>query len=210
MTEFHPRRPAVVALTRSRRHLHLAQQGIHLGHGQDLPRAHRTVTGNRRRYMIELVAKAHGAAQLGDLPGKIRKQSCRIGVSEGGWDGSYQHCRRTKALKLETHGGKLGSSGLKPITIRLVEFDDFGHQERLPCDRTGRTGRSHALEHQPLVSRMLIDDDQAVFGLGHDIGCGHLTARDTQGVTWNELDRRLGATGRRVREKLGGLRDDIC
>ena len=71
--------------------------------------------------------------------------------------------------------------------------------------------RRHELfKSHTLVSRMLIDDDQAVFGLGHDIGCGHLTARDTQGVTWNELDRRLGATGRRVREKLGGLRDDIC
>ena len=60
---------------------------------------------------------------------------------------------------------------LQPVAVRLVEFDHFGHQQRLAgATAPRRSGGAQPFEHQPFVRGVLIDDDQAVLGLGDDIG----------------------------------------
>src|SRR5437879_2720476 len=107
MPEFDPRRPAVIALPRTRRHFHLPKKRIHLRDGQDTSSTNGPVARNGRGNMVELVAKAHRAAKLGDLGGKIDNEMDGISLAKSRRHGPHQHRGRTETFKLETHAIKL-------------------------------------------------------------------------------------------------------
>ena len=68
---------------------------------------------------------------------------------------------------------------------------------------TGELG-AHALKHQALVRRMLVDDDDAVGRLGNDVGLVQLAPRRTQRIGLDRLRRRLRDDGRCQRRLVGG------
>ena len=67
-----------------------------------------------------------------------------------------------------------------PVRIHRVEVDHFGDQQQLPGDARRGALTLEALVDQALVSRMLIDDDDAVLGLCDDIGTMQLRAGGAQ------------------------------
>ncbi len=80
--------------------------------------------------------------------------------------------------KLGELAGALGQAG----HVRRIEFDHLRKQQPLAGDaRTGERGLD-ALVDQPLVGRVLIDDDDAVLGLGDDVGLVNLAARRAQRI----------------------------
>ena len=71
---------------------------------------------------------------------------------------------------------------LDPVAGGFVEFDHFGQQQRLAGRRIACPGRAQPFEHQPFVRCVLVDDHQAVLGLGDDVGLRDLPARDAERV----------------------------
>ncbi len=63
------------------------------------------------------------------------------------------------------------------LRLRRIEFHDFRNEQRLPAHAAIGEHLLHALIHQPLVRGVLIDDDDAVFGLRDDIGLVNLRPR---------------------------------
>jgi hypothetical protein len=57
------------------------------------------------------------------------------------------------------------------------------------------SGRAHPFEDEPLVSRMLIDDDEPVLRLSDDVGRGDLPSRHSEREAEYRFDRRFGARG---------------
>ena len=62
------------------------------------------------------------------------------------------------------------------LDVGLIEFDDIGDQQDLP--RHARLGDSsfELLVDDAFMSGVLIDDNEAVAGLRHDVGLVHLRA----------------------------------
>ena len=77
-----------------------------------------------------------------------------------------------KRLQHQAEFGQLGSPPRQAGSEAGVELDDFRQQQCLASDAMPRQRRLHALIDQPLMRRMLIDDDQAVAGLRHDVIIG--------------------------------------
>jgi hypothetical protein len=78
---------------------------------------------------------------------------------------------------------------------RRVELDDGGDEQGLAGDGALGQLRLHALHDEAFVGGVLVDDDDAVAGLGHDVGFVHLgpggAQREVEGV--DDLGR--GASG---------------
>ena len=65
---------------------------------------------------------------------------------------------------------------------RLVQLDDLGDQQHLAREPRLRQRRLHALIDQPLMRRVLIDDDDAVGGLRDDVGLVQLRPRRAERI----------------------------
>ena len=74
-------------------------------------------------------------------------------------------------------------AAFEAVAAGLVEFDDFGEQQRLAGDAAALHCATHAFENEAFVSGVLVHEDQAIFGLRDDIGLCHLSARDAEGMT---------------------------
>ena len=106
--------------------------------------------------------------------------------------GADQDRARAEALELEAHFVELGDARLDPVAGGLVELDHFGQQQRLAGDAAIGHRPAHPLEHQPLVGGVLVDEDEAVLGLGDDIGGGDLAAGDAEREGLRPRHRRDG------------------
>ena len=90
--------------------------------------------------------------------------------------------RRPEAFDFQPQFGKLADNRFQPVAFQFVQLDHVGHQEGLTGDLAAVRCFSHPLQHQPFVRGMLVDDDQPVVGLGHDIGRGDLAAGDAERI----------------------------
>ena len=97
----------------------------------------------------------------------------------------------------------------KPRGVGLVEFDDLRDEQDLPRHAGLVDRRLHALVDDALMRGVLVDDDQPVAGLRHDIGLVHLRARGAERAL-DQFGRRLEAFDARIGGRLadveGGLR----
>ena len=149
------------------------------------------MAGDGRGDVIELVAKAHRSAKLGDLGCEVREQSSSIGLAQRCRNSANEHRRRPEPFDIQSHAGQLGRGALQAIAIRLVEVDHFRHQQGLARDGASFPRRAHALQDQPLMRGMLVNDYEPVFGLCDDVGGGDLPPRDAKGEGRHGLDGRL-------------------
>ena len=62
----------------------------------------------------------------------------------------------------------------------FLEIDDFRHQKPLPLYAGLGQHGLHALIDQPLMRRVLVDNDDTVRSLGDDIGLVHLRPGRTE------------------------------
>ena len=92
------------------------------------------------------------------------------------------HRDRARAERLdgEAEARELVGARQQPLDVGLVELDDLGDQQDLPRDAAALERRLHALVDEPLMRGVLVDDDQAVARLRHDVGLVHLRARGAE------------------------------
>ena len=113
------------------------------------------------------------------------------------------HQDRAGAERLEdqAEAGQLVGRAHDALGLGGVELDDLGDQQRLARDAAGLHLGLHALVDQPLVRGVLVDDDDAVAGLGDDIGLVQLGAggAEREGRWGRSPRRRRGASGRLAR-----------
>ena len=108
--------------------------------------------------------------------------------------GTWRRHRRDPRLRIaRAKFGEICGRPLETIAFGFVEFDYIGDQQRLTANGTTLARGPHPFEHQTLVSCMLVDDHQPVFGLGDDVSRGDLAARHTKRVARHWRHRRLGA-----------------
>ncbi len=70
--------------------------------------------------------------------------------------------------------------GKEAFPFPLLQLDHLGHEEGLERDRTGPVRPFQFFKTDPLMGRMLIDDDEMLLRLAKDIGAFEL-ADDGQG-----------------------------
>src|SRR6185312_8854756 len=68
-------------------------------------------------------------------------------------------------------------------------------------NRTAFARSAHPFEHEPLVRRVLVDDDQSILRLGDNVGGCKLSASYSERESRNRLDRRLCACDGGLGEK---------
>ena len=81
-----------------------------------------------------------------------------------------------------------------------VEIDHHGREQRLPLDRAALALALELLVDDALMRRVLVDDDDAVGGLGDDVIHFHLRPRRAERCHEVALVRRRGRGRRRGRE----------
>ena len=100
-------------------------------------------------------------------------------------------------LEREPEAGQLIGARCQPGSIGLIKLDDFRNQHDLAGDAGHFDRRLHSLIDDALMRGMLIDDDEPVAGLRHDIGLVDLRARSTQRPP-DLLGRRLKTFNPRI------------
>ena len=121
------------------------------------------------------------------------------------------HRHRAGAEVSITRPKRASSCGARgePRGVGLVELDDLRNQQDLARDAGFFERRLHALIDDALVRRVLVDDDQAVARLRHDVSLVHLRARGAERAL-DQFRRRLEAHDARIGGRLahveGGLR----
>ena len=169
----------MVALSGTRRDLHLAEKRVHFGNRQDSPCPHRTVAGYGCRDVIELLLERESASKLSQFGGQVGQQPSYVRLAECGRRSTDKDRGWTEAFDFQTQAGQLVRGSFKPIAIGLFEIDNLRHEQGLACNRSALSRRTHSLKHQALMGRVLVDDDQPVLGFRNDVGRRNLPPRDS-------------------------------
>ncbi len=110
----------------------------------------------------------------------------------------------TERLDNEAETLQRGGFCQHPVRIDRIEIDHLGDEQQLPCDSRRGTLALQPLVDEALMRRMLIDDDDAVLRLRHDVGAVQLRAGGTE---WRFLGLGLDLMQRRA--AVGGGRGEI-
>ena len=119
-------------------------------------------------------------AELRELVGEIAHQALHVDLAQKRRRFAHHHRALTERLDHQAQFGQLVDTRGQPRDAAFVELDHFGQEQDLARDAGRGDRRFHALVNQPLMRRMLIDDDDAVIGLGDDIGLVQLRPRRAQ------------------------------
>ncbi len=109
--------------------------------------------------------------------GEIAQQRAGIDLAEQRRRFAHRHRAGAERLDDEAEAREFLRARGKALDVGLVEFDDLRDEQDLPRDAGFVERRLHAFIDEALVRRVLIDDDEAVARLRHDIGLVHLRAR---------------------------------
>ena len=194
-------RPAVAALSGVRRRFHLAQQRVHLLDRQLAPGPDAAVAGHR------------GADRAQPFLQRQRSRRARRGRRRDRGSGREHRARRAapaprgrrrrpapNGSMTQAEAGEFGGAGDEPVEPRRRRVRPLP-AAAAPGAATLAAGEGplQALVHQAFVRRVLIDDDDAVGGLGDDEGAVQLRPREAE-----RRDRPL-VGGRRRRPPIGGI-----
>src|SRR5271166_5013541 len=173
-------RAAVVALAGAGRRLHGAQQRVHLLGPQGTARAHRMMAGEGRKALIEPAGEALGAVLGGKIGGEVADEPGEIALSD-----DRRRLADENRAGAETFDHKAERSqflGLRLDERRRVriEVDHERGQQRLPLDPLPLALALELFIDDPLVRRMLVDDDEPIRGLGDDVVPMHLRPRGAE------------------------------
>ena len=201
----------MVALAGVRRRLHLAKQRVHLLGFQPPPGAHRAVAGHGGGDVHQPALQGKRLVPFGQMLGEVASQRRGVNLAQhrrclADGDGAGAERLDGEAKALELVGARQ-----QALDIGGVELDDFRDEQDLPGDALLVDSGLHALVNQPLVRRVLVDDDEAVAGLRHDVSVVHLGPGGAE-RTIQQVGRGLGhfnAGGRRgtadIEHGLGGF-----
>ena len=171
----------MVALARSRCAFHLAQERVHLVDAQGAPCPHRAVAGHGREHEVELLTEVQCLAIECEIVIDIAQQFLGIGTRNGMREAAHQHGRGAEALDREAMPRKRLGGFFEAVAAGLLEFDDFGNEQRLASRHSlFRARRFQPFENKAFMRGVLVDEDEPVFRFCDDISVGDLPARDTK------------------------------
>src|SRR5215510_8200701 len=100
---------------------------------------------------------------------EIVDQLFYVDIAQHGWNFAHCHGARTECLDHEAKTRQLLGSCHQPRSIRLVELDDLRNEKNLARNPGILDGCLDPLVNDPLMSGVLIDDDESVMRLRHDV-----------------------------------------
>src|SRR6476661_11129665 len=174
-------RAAVIALARERRLLHVAKKRVHLNGVEAAPCTHAAVAGHGGKHMVKPLGDDETALALGKLVGEIAHQALKVALAEQSRDLAHDDRRLTEGLDHETEPLEVRRRPGEPLGGFSVELDHFGDQQHLAGEAAIGESLLQALIDQPLMGRVLIDDNKRIFRLGDDEGVVHLRPRRAEG-----------------------------
>ena len=181
----------MIALAGMGRGFHLAQQRIHLFGIQPPSGAHAHVAGQGAGNFFQPFLERQGIAGFSNLVGEIAHQTLHVQLAQHGGDLAHHHGIGSEGFDHQAQLGQLGGAGADAGDFRRVHIHHFGDQQRLAMDAAIGQRLLHALIDQPLMGGMLVDDDDAVSGLGHDIGFVQLRPGHAQRCIGHRLKGRV-------------------
>ena len=172
-------RPAVVALAGVGRRLDLAEERVHLRRLEPPPGADRAVAGHGRGDPVEPVAervavRSHSAISSA----RSRTSAAGIDRAEHRRRLAHRHRARSEAARRRGRARRAPPRARRAAsTSSARQIDDVRDEQDLAGDAVGLEPALQPLIDQPLVRRVLVDDDQPVLGLRDDIGLVDLRPR---------------------------------
>ena len=165
------------------------------------------MAGHGAADLLQPFLQAQRLAEFGQLVGQIADQPSRVGDAQQRRHLAHHDGAGPEGLDHQAQLGQLAAPVDDALRRRLVQLDHGGDQQYLAGDAGLRQRRFHPLIDQPLMGRMLIDDDQAVGCLRDDVGFVQLRPRSPQGMStiWSAIGRRR-CGGRMQARHVGGAR----
>ena len=124
--------------------------------------------------------------------GKIANEPAAVDLAEQRRRLAQRHRAGAEGFEHEAVARKLVGARHEPLDVGLVEFDDFRDQQDLPRDAGFVERGLEPLIDDALVRGVLIDDDEPVARLRHDIGLVDLRARGAERMIEKIGGGRLG------------------
>ena len=167
----------MIALAGIGRDFHLAKQRIHLLGFKPAPGAHRAVTGHGGGDVHETALERQRLVPFADMLGEVADQTRAIDFAEQRRRLAQRHRAGAEGFEDETIARKFLRVSEEVHHILFVQFDDIGDEQNLSSDAGPVDRRFEFFIDDTFVGGMLIDDDQTVARLRHDIGFVNLRAR---------------------------------
>ena len=188
----------MIALTGIGRRFHVAQQRIHFVRRQPPPGSHAAMARHTRCHCFKPVFQRPCAALGAQFRCQIFDQAFNIGIAEKGRRFPHRNRAVTEGFEHETEFGKFTGTLCQHIGVIRIECDDGRNEQPLRRDATIRQHPLQALVDEPLVRRVLIDDDEAIARLCHDVILMHLRT--------HRAERAIQQGLRKIREARTAIR----
>ncbi len=161
--------------------VHGAQQSPHLIGSHVLPDAHGAVTGHARQDRVARLVQTAGAPDLDQILGEIAQQGRRVGIAEQCRYGAHGEGVAGVRLDLEADLAEAAEVLTQQRRLARTEVDHLGDQQALARHHARPLRVAQALEHHPLVRRVLVDQHQLVIALTDEVAAEHLTEHAQRG-----------------------------
>ena len=126
---------------------------------------------------------------FGEVVGDVADQALDIGVAQQGRGFADEDGAGAEGFDDQTQLGQFVGAGGDAVGFRRIEFDHLGRQQGLTGDGAlGHLGL-HPLIDEAFVGGVLVNHDEAVAGLGDDIGAVQLGPGGAEGEV------EVGVTG---------------
>ncbi len=135
------------------------------------------MTGHARQDGIDLRPQPLAAARVPQIIDDVAQKRLRVDFAQERRRFADRDSTGTEGLDDEAQRRKRRCMVQKKGRVDLLQVHDLGDQQRLGGDPGFLALALQALIDQPFMRRMLIDDDDAGFGLGDDVILVHLRAR---------------------------------
>ncbi len=134
---------------------------------------------------------------LGDVLGDVAHEVGHLGASEHRRHLAHHHGAGAETLQHQADASERLGVIHEALDGRGIEVDHLGHQKRLGGGLAPGAGVLHLLVDEALMRGVLVDDDEAVAGLGDDVVLVQLRPRRPQRAVEQVIDDR-GLMGARI------------
>ena len=147
---------------------------------QSSPGAHGTVAGHGCSDVHEAALERQSLIPFADVFGQVAHEARAIDLAEQRRRLAQRHGAGAEGFQHDAISRKFLGMREQTLDFRLVEFDDIGDEQDLARDAGFADRGLELLVDDAFVGGVLIDDDETVAGLRHDVGVVHLRARRTK------------------------------
>ena len=169
----------MIALRGVRRGFHFAQERVHLVEPERAPGPHAAVAGHGRADRVEPRLDAAFRARR-QLMGKVAHERLHVALPQQRRGLAHDHGAGAEAFENEAAARDFGAVFEENRRVFVRHFDDFGDQQQLAGDAFAQQRGFKFFVDDAFVGGVLVDENDAVFGLGDDVGFVQLGAGEAE------------------------------